>query len=394
MKPSPRKAVIAAATMLTLFAFALSANSIPPLATTMAREFGTRYESFGYIFLLYGLAFAAAALVGGWQAERRNMPSRHVVLAGLAMMAVTLSAGAGLPGMLACAVWILFLGVANGLVETFGSVMITDLEGPDSSKLMNLSQVFFCIGAILAPQVVAALFETGTPWRGAFLIFAAVAAVVAVLFAFGARGYKAAHAPPPGPDGKPSPHSYTEPLFVLMALSLLTYVAAEQAVACWISSWFETRFALPPAAAARRLSLFWSGIIAGRLAVLALPRRWTLWPTMLTAGSVMALSYLLLCLPLSPRAATVLLAINGFASGPLWPTIVATCKVLRNSPRFTGGVIAGGALGAAFGPMGASVVIRHAGPEWLFPALAMTGLLMLAVTVGARLRMKMERPGR
>jgi len=386
-RETPRLTLIAV--LLTLSAFAISANAIPPLITTIADALHARYQAFGYVIALQYLCFALASLTGGWFTERLGLRERTLVVCGVAGMAVLFYLGAFVQGFAWFVLWIVPVGFAGGLTETFGSIMVARFGRRDSSKLLCLSQVFFCLGAIAAPQLVAILLERQVSWRTAFVIFGTCIGAIAILFTALTRARTGGntHAPPTRPpDEQGMPFSFREPLFVLLAVSMFLYVSIEQSVACWIAPFFEKQLGLPADGAATRLALFWAGLVAGRLVVLALPARWTLWPAFLTSSAGMTLALGLLSFGWTTATASGIVVAAGFLSGPIWPVIVTASRHVRGSARFAAGVIAAGAFGAATGPLLSSRLIAWLGWTRFFPVLTGGSALFFLVVVATRRR--------
>ncbi|NLE28885.1 MAG: MFS transporter [Phycisphaerae bacterium] len=374
-----------AATLLTLAAFALSANAVPPLATTIATDFNVNYENFGYIFMLQFVCFAFASVTGGWASEKFGITHRQLVAFGVLSVGIVLAVGAKLSNFQMFIAWAVPLGFLGGLVETFSSIMICRFETSNSSKLMNLSQVFYCVGAILGASLVGFMLSYHIPWPKILLTLAAMIFSIGVFFVLATRRLDGSLRTVPDDHSKIEPqekHSQNRPLykdllFYYLAGSLFLYVCAECSAVCWISAYFEKHFNLPTGSAAQRLSLFWTGMIAGRMLTLTLPHRWTLWPAVLIGAFGMMAGNAILSLNLSVTVASSLVLIGSLAGGPIWPIIVTISQKSRNHTRFTSCVIGSGALGAAAGPFVSSLIIRHLGTSALFPALTIMGLLLL-----------------
>lgn len=370
--------------LLTLTAFALSANAIPPLATTIAQQFTVSYEAFGYVFMLQYLCFTCASLSGGYLHHRCGISSRILVLAGVFGTAVLFLVGSMLSGFFWVLSWIVPLGFAGGLTETFSSVLIAGFEQGNSSRLMNLSQVFYCIGAIASPQLAAILLEAHLSWRLAFLILGICTLCIGIIF----MRFNKPISPPlrPQPTSQPigTPRQMQLPLrhdrlFYLMALLLFLYVVIEISSASWIAAYFEKSFHLSASMAARRLSLFWTGLILGRVMMLVVPARFTLWPGLIGGSFGMCIGNTLLAFSGSYGTATASIFIVGMAAGPIWPIIVMLSQHMRGSARFTSGVIGIGALGAALGPFLGSLVIRSCGVEEFFPVISGASMVLLGL---------------
>ena len=352
----------------------------------MAGGFNISDDVFGYIFTLQYICFALASLSGGYVQHQFGFPNHTLVVVGVFGMALLLIIGSGLSSFGWVLVWIIPLGFAGGLTEIFSSIMVTEFEDGDSSKLINLSQVFYCAGAILAPQLVAILMDLRISWRIAFLLFGTFVIVIGCFFGLINRHVSTpVHPISPSILDVPQDGSnislHRDTIFYCMAILLFLYVVIEISSASWIAAYFEKRFILPVSAAARRLSLFWTGLIIGRTFMVILPARFTLWPGLIGGTLGMIIGNTLLSLSSSPGAATVAVFIYGIAAGPVWPVAVMLSQRLRHSNRFTSGVIGAGGLGAAIGPLLGSYIIRSFGLAWFFPLLAIGSVVLFSITL-------------
>jgi fucose permease len=381
------------ATFTTLTAFAFSSNSIPPLVTTIAREFDVRYETFGgYIIMLQFAFFAVASLTGGWAASRFNLSNRSLVIVGVMLLGVLLIIGAMFPSFTWFIFWALPLGFCGGLVETFSSIMVCKFGGPQSSKMNNLAQVFFCIGAIIAPVIVAALLRMAFSWRSAFITLGILIFVFGVWFILQTRTLQEpTWEIETSPDGQDSsvarvpavhPPLQSDPLLYFLALALFIYVMVEGSIVVWIATYFEKYLHIQVDSAAWRLSAYWTGMLLGRSLMLFIKGKWTLWPALFAGAIGMLAGTALLSVSWPPFLATILVFLTGFMSGPVWPVLVMMSQKLRNNPQFTACVIAAGALGAGLGPFFSSCIIksRYLGLKAFFPVLA-AGCILLCVSL-------------
>lgn len=372
------------AVLLTLTAFAISANVVPPLITTIANQLKVPFENFGYIFMLQYISFALACWFGGWLKNRFHLSNRSLVIAGVFGVSLLLIAGNFLPTFIWSVIWVIPLGFAGGLTETFSTIMITQFQKGDSSKLINLSQVFYCAGAIFAPHLVALLLARGIPWGWNFLILGSVVLLIAIIFTLATRHLShpdehtsLSHSPSVKNSLQPKLHH--DHMFYLLAVALCLYVAIESAAACYLPAFFEEKFNIPPSSAAWRLSIFWTGLIIGRSLILALPAKWTLWPAVFVGTLTMMLGNILLSFNWPSAWATFFVLLLGLSAGPVWPVAVMISQRVRNSAAFTAGVIGAGALGAAIGPLLGSLIFKYLGLNLFFPLLAIAGALLFSL---------------
>ena len=185
------------ALFVTLSAFAVSANAVAPLISTLAERFGLPASRFGIFLALQFVSFSVASFVGGFVKEKLRLTNNHLVAAGLVIItACFLLAPALLRSAVAIAAWIIPLGLAGGAVETFSSIEISALSTSGSSKNLCVSQGFYSIGAIAAPQVVYLCFGAGLGWESTFVVFTALSLAIGLYFVLNSRGRLRAPAPP------------------------------------------------------------------------------------------------------------------------------------------------------------------------------------------------------
>jgi fucose permease len=379
---------------LAFAAYAISINILPPLVTTVAEAFHSRYEDFGYVFMLNCLFFALASFTGGWAASRFGIGSRSLVMAGLVGMGLLLMSISLLPGTGWLALWMLPLGYAGGFSQTFSVILTLRFGRSDSSKILNFSQFVFCLGAVATPPLVATMLRYDAPWQLAFISFGAVILLISVAFMILTRGItdiSPRDVPPSdsarvgherGASSSPKPF-LSDPIFCFLCASVFADVVVESSVFSWVAAYFQNQLNVPVASAAWRVSIFWAGLGTGRVLILLLPSRLTLWPGMIGSALAVTVACVLLSLTWSVPVVTGFLFLVGVAAGPFWPILISVSQHLRQSVQFTSAVISVGAVGAAFGPLLSAYAIKHLGLWALFPVLALMEIIALSTGVAA-----------
>ena len=344
---------------------------------------GVNFASFGSIVIFQAVSFIFAAIIGGWMCERYSINSRALVVVGLLIVGLTLLLGSVLTSVTWFIIWVIPLGLGGGLIETFASILVAQSDKPHSSKLMNLGQLFFCIGAVSASPIVAIMLYRGISWQYIFILFGLLVLFISGVFffltrkAFGGAVHSAQKT-----NNFSTPLS-KDSLFFLLAAAILVYVTFESVIACWVSVYFEKRLSVPDHSAALRLSIYWIGIAVGRSATIFIPRRFTIWPAMFTGVVITGIGALLASLTLSPLWATVFVFISGIGAGPLWPTTVVICHSARQRPKFTSYVIATGAFGVVLGSGLGSIIFGYLNSSLFFPTVVLGSIVLLVLCVYA-----------
>ncbi len=90
---------------IALLGFAVSANTIPPLISTIGRDIGQSAGSFGILISIQFTFFAAAAFTGGYLETRLKRGNIKLVLTGLFMLAAAFFAASGFGSLAFFLVW-------------------------------------------------------------------------------------------------------------------------------------------------------------------------------------------------------------------------------------------------------------------------------------------------
>lgn len=381
--------------MLVLTAFAISTNAIPPLTTTISAELGVPYEQFGYLFMVQFILFSIASFIGGWLSARFHFSLRTLILLGFFIVTVCLFTGSLLTSFAIFIFWIIPYGFSGGLLEPFSTILAARFDQPGSSKIVNLTQVFFCVGAVIAPQIVSMMLKRGVPWRIMFLLFGGFLFLFGILFIL---LYRPTEQGGNWKRGEQRPASVSipigdflrDPLFVLLSAAIFLYVAAESSVIIWIAPYFEKFLGFSAADSAWRIGVYWGGLLIGRLLVSFSPPRYSMWQPFLLGGAGMLVGTFILAFHLSAVWTTALVAVVGLFSGPVWPCIVSISNHTRDNTQFTSGVLGIGALGVALGPFLSSLIIRFLGIGLLFYGICFMSLLLVIISVLIRLEAARE----
>ncbi|MGA2547468.1 MAG: MFS transporter [Rectinemataceae bacterium] len=344
---------------LTLIAFAISANTVPPLLSTLSLELALPAWTLGAGITLQYISFFAISWLGGIIGDRHRIPRRVMILSGLFILTPALALAPSIISSLSTILlWMCILGLAGGLVETFASISLMENSPSDSSKTLCLSQAFYALGAFIAPQAASSFLERSGGWKSTFTFFGALAAATTIFFIAFGRGI----APPSDPSGAMAISGKRDTRLTVQGhsafsfrLLIFAYVTVEALCGSWMPFILESRRGFSAEKAASTASFFWFGMIAGRVAVAFLPDRLTLRPA-ITASAILATGAALAVL-LFPGSSLISLAIMGFAMGPIWPITVRMAAAALRSGSLTASVIATGGLGAAAGPLLGSMLL-------------------------------------
>jgi fucose permease len=291
---------------------------VPSLVRQFESTFGVDDAAIGIWYFVAASAYAAGSLAGGLLTERFG---RRTVLTAAAVALAASWVIAGTSGS-----WLVFtlaavVGGGAGAIDGGMNGLVLAVTDSASGRALNVLHLFFSLGAFAAPLAVGWLVASGVAWQvpmvatgiAALLL---VAALLSVEVPSGRRERRPDPSParPSGAAGGPS-----GPL-ILLAIAIGCYVAAEIAVSSWTVRFLDD---VPFETASLALSGFWAGLVLGRLMAARWGDRFS--HSRLAAGSVAAAGVAVAAAVLapSPTIAIIAIAVAGFASGPVFPLIVA-----------------------------------------------------------------------
>lgn len=290
---------------------------VPSLIREIERDFGQSDAGLGIYYLVGSAAYASGSFGGGMLTERFG---RRLVLI---IATVLIGLGTALLGLVP--IWAIVLlsalpaGFGSGAIDGGVNGLVLDLYPNARGRALNTLHLFFSIGAFTSPLVVGRLVGAGVPWQVLVVATAAVTVPVALLWAIVSLPHGRHSAP--SLDGEPRSGrlAFRWPLIAL-EVAIACYVASEVGVSNWLIRFLED---VPLALATTSLSLYWGGLALGRLVSARFSDGFD--HLRLAAVSALAAGVATIAAVLAPstEAAIALFAVVGFASGPVFPLIIA-----------------------------------------------------------------------
>ncbi|HEY8870051.1 MAG TPA: MFS transporter [Candidatus Limnocylindrales bacterium] len=363
----PPAAIIGSASFLLL---GWASLLVPSLIRSIERDFGQSDAGLGIFYFVYALTYAAGSLGGGALTER--LGRRRILAVSAVIMGVGLGAIGVVPAWAMVMLAALPAGLGSGAIDGGVNGLFLDLFPNTRGRSLNGLHLFFGIGALLSPLVVGGLVDAGVAWQALIV----GTALVAVLFGGLIANTKM-------PDGRHDPGVVSRldgrgrfalqwPLVVL-GIAIAAYVASEVGVSDWLVRFLA---AAPLSVATGSLSLYWAGLALGRLVSARYGDRFdhNRFATYAVAFASVALigAVLVPSLPVS----VALFGLVGFASGPVFPMIVAVGgERFPDRSAAVGGFLTGVAVvGATIYPPVMGFLSVEVGLGWAMLGTAVLGL--------------------
>ncbi len=347
---------------------------VPSLAREVEEGFGQTDVGLGFFYLLTAIAYAVGSVSGGMATER--VGRRSAYSAGAGLLGVGLIAQGVVPDWSAFVLFGIVRSLGAGAMDGGGNGLVIDLYRSERGGRLNLLHLFFSLGALAAPFALAARDLAGLSWQTVVVASGLAALPLAVALALTDLADGRAR-PGLAAGGRPS-RLLSLPLVVL-AVAIACYVASELGVSNWLVRFLDTA---APAAATSALGLYWAGLAAGRLAGSRVADRFDHLRLGIVASLACAAALVGAVAVPSVGVSIALFAIVGFASGPIFPLIVAV-----GGERFPGRAAAVAGLMVAASVVGSVVYPPLMGVMSVSVGLpvAMLGAAAMAVACAAAL---------
>jgi fucose permease len=275
----------------------------------------------------------------------------------------------------------LLIGVCQGTIEVVTNLEVIHMERKGQSRRMNLMHAAFSVGAIVGPAAVGILMSVGLRGSLVFLAAAVPLALMALLFGLSPFPRLAQE------DEHGKPHGFSllrSPVLILLTLFLFLYVGAELGVSNWVSEYFVKVLSTTTSTGAYSVSLFWMGLLVGRLGVSVYRgARQEYLVLALSVLSAAALGFVLLVS--STAAVAVGVFLTGLGLSALYPLVMTLIGRWFKSGFAVGTAATGGGLGSFTFPFLMAVVSESIGLRggfWFYLGLTLV-LVVLSLAIVA-----------
>jgi len=325
--------------------------TLPELSTRLNFDLARGGALFSFLYLpQIVMVFLAGPLID-------RFGKRPVLVVGFLLSAAALLGVAYAPTYASLGALLVVLGLGGCSAMSASNTLIPDLYPENPSSALNLGNIFFGLGAIFFPGLVALLTErlglTPTLWLIAALV--ASVALVAFLETFPPAGAAG------GFDWVEARRVALDPVVILLGWVLFFYSTLEISTAGFARTFLVQEFSATPQASKTILTVFWVALMLGRLAASQIVKS-VRGPRLVLAASVGAVAGLTL-LAVAPNVvvATLGIVICGLSYAPVFPTTAGTAST--HFPKLFGTVF--GTLmtlalfGGAVGPPAIGYVVKN-----------------------------------
>jgi len=334
-------------TILCLYSILILAvdNQVFPSVLT---RIGQNSIEQGIILSSFFLLLPFSSAFAGLAADR--MGKKTILLAGSFFLVLPFALSAGVERLWVRAFVLLLFGIGAGSVEGQASALLTDIHPGRERSIINLSQVFYSLGAAFGPLAISFALGKFPGLTLSRLQYSIAAVSVSVMAGFLLLKEGVRHKTVPVTGGFRTVLGERQGRLLLVAMFF--YVAAEMGTAGWLAKYTEVYLLIPSALSPLSLTLFWAGLGLSR-ALVSFFFRNVRDTHLLTAALLLSIFSRLAAFTLNQKTVCMtLFFFIGFGMGTVWPTLVAIIgRRYRNS--------SGSAVGLINASGGIAVPIMH-----------------------------------
>ncbi|KAK6835198.1 hypothetical protein RU639_002118 [Aspergillus parasiticus] len=389
----PRSNIIRVLTTFWVF-FVMGANDAAygAILPYLEEYYNIPYMIVSLVFLSPLVGYVLAALVNN--KLHMALGQRGVALIAPACHLIAYIISCVHPPYPALVVAYIFAGIANGLHEAAWNTYIGSLDNPN--ELLGLLHGVYGLGAVISPLVATNMItKAKVPWYYFYFFMIGISVIEAVLcptvfWRFTGAAFRQSQEQSDEDSGDKAQNGLRDALFTrpaarvswLSSFVLLFYVGVEVTVGGWVVTiMMEVRNAAPFPSGMTATG-FWLGITAGRVVLGFVTAR--LGEKLATTIYITCAIVCALIVWLVPNfyVSAVVVALQGFFLGPLFPCVVAVItKLLPKHLHVAavGFVAAFGGAGAAVLPFVAGGIAQGTGVKSLLPFVVgvSAGILLL-----------------
>jgi len=398
--------------ILSIAGFSVSANTLPPLVTGLARRYAMNPGLFGIAFFFQYASFAVFSFMSGYISGRGHAKPELILVGALVITGILLPFIGVIPAFPFFILFMVIIGGCGGLIETNGTGILSRCDTSPRGTYMHVSQLFYCLGALLAPMVIGIL-QTGRVPDGIIgLVVGALTLLLAitVYFMVNASLRKAALVSDAGKSintGTETPGSGIMPqnrgngpqeeappisTFIWFLLSILLYVMIEISVGSWLPAYMEQGLKLTPATASFHLTLFWTGLAATRFIYIFVHSGSIRMQLALHVSGMLASVTLLLLSSRSPLARAGAIVLLGASCGPVWPLIINLYSTRYRRAHWVMYMVGSGSIGALLGILISSALLEYRGSGSFIALLTAYTCILAAAYATLMLKTRRIRP--
>jgi FHS family glucose/mannose:H+ symporter-like MFS transporter len=252
---------------LSLFLFSFFMMSASPILLDISKYFGVSPEKMNLIITYFMIGEAAGFLILIFLSRKYN---RKIIVLWAYILIIPILIGLTLVTHLALFnILYFFAGCILGIIFMNANLSMLEGEVKNKDSVINLGHGFFAIGALVSPFLTSTLVDKQMNWRLIYIIVIGFAVISLISYLIVNKNKK--DSPLPEKEAIPIKKLFKDRkrniYLILTAVLMLFYVMSEITVFSWAPTFFRIMKSFSLNDASLVASVFWLGILIGRLII-------------------------------------------------------------------------------------------------------------------------------
>ncbi len=330
--------------------FGMSLVMASPILIEIGQSIGRNIETMGSIFPFFYTGFIIGSLlsspiVNHWGRKRSLTIFYFLIFVSSA-------------GMLFVSNYLFFIiifsliGLSGGFIESQISSIALEINKKNEGFYLNLTQVFFGIGAFIGPLLPTFIVSKGFSWKYSYAILSLICIVNLIYFLF--LNFPDVELKKTIGSMKifKSVSSNNGVVFFLLIFAMFFYVSAEVGIAFWLPTFLRLDKLFSNILASQVLSFFWFTFIIGRFFIGLLSRKVKIL-NILIVITTLSIPFILMGIYAENKLLIIVaFMLTGLLFSGIWPLIVSFGGLKFSSYRdfVVSVLIMAGGVGGLFAP--------------------------------------------
>lgn len=249
---------------LLMFAYAVFTVMTGTQLLVLLQEFDLTLSQGGIFTVVVNVGCMVGILISGFFLPRYNK-NRLVMVSYLCFSLLLLLVGtsASYVGFL---ILLLLIGISMKFLDASVNAAVSYMNPVHTGFYISLLHCCFAAGSFVGPVFTTLLMDRGYSWRNTYTFLGAVCLVVLFLFSVIQKNNKKIVQEENGETEEKVPYrELMKPGVLCLMIILLCYCGHQIGINSWLPAYMQKNLGAERAMASLSLSVFWVGLIAGRL---------------------------------------------------------------------------------------------------------------------------------
>jgi MFS transporter, FHS family, glucose/mannose:H+ symporter len=347
-----------------MFLFGINFGMVSPILIELSEKIGVPVSVMGNFFSLVAIGFITGALISSLLA-RFNI-RKIVFLSFYFLLPASIFSIAFSNNYNFLLISGFFMGLANGLLESNITVLLSEINKGKEAQYINNSQAVISFGAFIGPLISTFLVKSGISIKTAFVLIALLCFLnfIFILFLDIPSGHfdkkdsfklsSVSFKNKIKNSNRNTGNVLIRNIFIMLALfaAMFLYVCSESGINSWIPTYLRIEKNFSAVLAGNIISFFWLSVALGRLVTGYFSRKTRSTYILFAITLISVIMFKIGTMLGNPISVAAVFLITGFFVSGLWPMIASLGVEFfpKKGSTFLPLVIMSGGAGSIFSP--------------------------------------------